>query len=50
MDYYVVKGFHLKDFEKQVKEKLAKGWELVGGVSTVNPFGKVWYYQAMIKE
>lgn len=39
----------IKSLEKKVNEKLAEGYEIVGGVS-VDKYGDIsYYYQAMIK-
>ena len=48
MDYIIIKKETPKQLEIAVKEKLAEGWKLQGGVSTWGRYQYVSYSQAMV--
>ena len=48
MDYIIIKKETPKQLEIAVKEKLAEGWKLQGGVTSYGYYGYSCYIQAML--
>ena len=49
-NYYVVRSDDIDAFKRGVRSRLARGWELVGGMSVVSVRGKLTYHQALYME
>lgn len=49
IEYKILYSTTVQDVEDNVSDLLSKGWNLVGGISTVcNKYGEVQYTQAMM--
>ena len=49
-NYYVVRSDDIDAFKRGVRSRLARGWDLVGGMSVVSVRGKLTYHQALYME
>lgn len=50
-DYYLVRAYGPRALERKVVARLALGWELQGGITTVvEPDGRTLYTQAVFRE
>ena len=48
--YYVVRSDDIDAFKRGVRSRLARGWNLAGGMSVVSIRGKLTYHQALHME
>jgi len=45
--YYVVRSEDIDAFKRGVRSRLAKGWELKGGIAVTSVRGKIFYHQSL---
>lgn len=56
VEYEIIEDFNLLDLKKTVNIFLARGWECIGGITTLHEaetfplFGRTKFYQSMIRK
>jgi hypothetical protein len=50
MFYRIIQAHSITEMESLIDEKVAEGWQISGGISTVGfPNGVIYFYQAIVK-
>jgi len=48
--YYVVRSEDIDAFKRGVRSRLARGWDIAGGIGVVSVRGKLTYHQALFMD